>query len=122
MVKYVWGKEASFRIHVDRYGALGAGEICVKDGGGDCLVQADGERARCPARHGLVPLDTTAAGDSFNAAYLVSRLAGERPLAAAAAGHRLAAAVICHRGAVIPRAAMPDGDSAATGDPGGDTI
>ena len=52
-------------------------------------------------------VDTTAAGDSFAAAYLASRLAGGDPLEAARAGHRLAGVVVCHPGAIIPRSAMP---------------
>ena len=52
-------------------------------------------------------VDTTAAGDSFAAGYLAARLAGLAPEAAAAEAHRLAGAVIGHRGAVIPRDAMP---------------
>ncbi|HVI19737.1 MAG TPA: PfkB family carbohydrate kinase, partial [Gaiellales bacterium] len=52
-------------------------------------------------------VDTTAAGDSFAAAYLTTRLAGGGPAAAAASGHRLAGAVVSHRGAIIPRDAMP---------------
>lgn len=52
-------------------------------------------------------VDTTAAGDSFAAGYLAARIAGLAPEAAAAEAHRLAGAVIGHRGAVIPRAAMP---------------
>ena len=52
-------------------------------------------------------VDTTAAGDSFAAAYLAARLAGATPIDAARAGHRLAGVVVCHPGAIIPRAAMP---------------
>jgi 2-dehydro-3-deoxygluconokinase len=52
-------------------------------------------------------VDTTAAGDSFAAAYVAARLAGADPLDAARAGHRLAGVVVCHPGAIIPRAAMP---------------
>ncbi|TXN54898.1 sugar kinase [Methylobacterium sp. WL2] len=53
-------------------------------------------------------VDTTAAGDSFAAGYLAARIAGLAPEAAAVEAHRLAGAVIRHRGAVIPRDAMPD--------------
>jgi 2-dehydro-3-deoxygluconokinase len=52
-------------------------------------------------------VDTTAAGDSFAAAYIAARLAGAEPIDAARAGHRLAGVVVCHPGAIIPRAAMP---------------
>jgi 2-dehydro-3-deoxygluconokinase len=54
-------------------------------------------------------VDTTAAGDSFAAAYVAARLVGTDPIAAARAGHRLAGVVVCHPGAIIPRAAMPPG-------------
>jgi 2-dehydro-3-deoxygluconokinase len=54
-------------------------------------------------------VDTTAAGDSFAAAYLAARLAGAAPEEAARAGHRLAGVVVCHPGAIIPRSAMPLG-------------
>jgi len=62
-------------------------------------------------------VDTTAAGDSFAAAYLAARLAGGGPLEAARAGHRLAGAVIRHRGAIIPRAGMPDGLTSTSFEP-----
>jgi 2-dehydro-3-deoxygluconokinase len=52
-------------------------------------------------------VDTTAAGDSFAAAYVAARLAGGEPMDAARAGHRLAGVVVCHPGAIIPKAAMP---------------
>jgi 2-dehydro-3-deoxygluconokinase len=53
-------------------------------------------------------VDTTAAGDSFAAAYLAARLHGADPVAAAGAGHRLAGTVVCHPGAIIPLDAMPE--------------
>jgi len=52
-------------------------------------------------------VDTTAAGDSYSAAYLAARLRGEDPAAAARAGHDLAGIVVGYPGALIPRAAMP---------------
>ncbi len=48
------------------------------------------------------PLDTTAAGDSFNGAYLAARLTGALPRECLEAGHALASRVIRHRGAIIP--------------------
>jgi 2-dehydro-3-deoxygluconokinase len=59
-------------------------------------------------------VDTTAAGDSFAAAYLAARLAGADPIEAAYAGHRLAGAVVCHPGAIIPLAAMPAKETLAS--------
>ena len=78
----------------------------VLHGGSDAAVPA-GPVARV--------VDTTAAGDSFAAGYLAARMAGLAPEAAAARAHRLAGAVIGHRGAVIPREAMPPLDLASSG-------
>jgi 2-dehydro-3-deoxygluconokinase len=52
-------------------------------------------------------VDTTAAGDSFAAAYVAARLQGADPVEAARAGHHLAGVVVCYPGAIIPREAMP---------------
>lgn len=95
---------------VARMGAAGVGEMVVKRGDQPCLVAQGGSAVEVPAPRQVSAVDTTAAGDSFNAGYLAGRLHGTPPAAAAASGHRLAAAVIGHRGAVIPRSAMPAGD------------
>jgi len=62
-------------------------------------------------------VDTTAAGDSFASAYLFARLAGADPVEAARDGHRLASVVVCHPGAIIPRAAMPAAIAAGAAPP-----
>jgi 2-dehydro-3-deoxygluconokinase len=83
-------------------------EAAVKLGGEGCLVIHDGAQRQVAVPERAIPVDTTAAGDAFNGGYLAARLLGQAPEAAALAGHRMASAVIRHRGAIIPRAATPD--------------
>ena len=88
----------------------GAGlELVLKRPDQTCRVTAPGVDLVVAAEPVARVVDTTAAGDSFAAAYLATRLAGGDPAAAAAAGHRLAGAVVGHPGAIIPREAMPAG-------------
>ncbi len=47
-------------------------------------------------------IDSTAAGDSFNAGYLAAYVQGHSPQVQMETGHNLAAKVITHRGAIIP--------------------
>jgi 2-dehydro-3-deoxygluconokinase len=96
----LWG-DATMAETLARYAARGI-EVCVKRGDAGCFL-ADGECVPVPQR--IAPIDTTGAGDSFNAAYLTARLAGRPPAEAARAGHILAGTVIQHRGAIIPRSA-----------------
>ena len=91
---------------IRRIAAQGPGEIVVKDGAGPCHVHAPEGDVVVPAEADVRVVDTTAAGDAFNAAYLARRLAGAGADASVRAGHRLAARVIGHRGAVIPAEAM----------------
>ena len=100
----LWG-DASPDATVERLQAFGIGEIAVKNGAKGALVLNAGTRELVPVPQIVVPIDTTAAGDSFNAAYLAARLAGEAPVGAAASAHRLAGEVIRHPGAIMPRAA-----------------
>ena len=72
------------------------------------IVRFEGVSRKVRAEPVTQPVvDTTAAGDSFAAAYIAARLAGAEPVEAAQAGHRLGGVVVCHPGAIIPRAAMP---------------
>ena len=78
-------------------------EVVLKRGAEDCLIRFKGERFGVPAVKVEKVVDTTAAGDSFSAAYLASRLKGGAPQEAAVAGHGLASRVIQLPGALIPR-------------------
>ncbi|MEO5319961.1 sugar kinase [Arthrobacter sp. CC3] len=92
---------------VERLAAWGVDEIVVKNGSEGCLVRRGDLHETIPARVVAEVLDTTGAGDSFNAGYLAARFAGSTPVAAAKCGHALAAEVIRWPGAVIPSQAMP---------------
>jgi 2-dehydro-3-deoxygluconokinase len=85
----------------------GVPESVVKLARPACHVVVGPEAALIAAEPVSEVVDTTAAGDSFAAAYIAARRAGLSPAASARAGHRLAGAVVRHRGAIIPPAAMP---------------
>jgi 2-dehydro-3-deoxygluconokinase len=99
----LWG-DPSPEATVERLHAFGIAEIVVKNGPNSALVAAGDRSEFIPVPEVVVPVDTMAAGDSFNAAYIAARLSGDRPQGAAAAAHRLAGEVIRHRGAIMPRA------------------
>jgi 2-dehydro-3-deoxygluconokinase len=100
----LWG-DPSPDATIERLQAFGIAEIAIKNGPNSALVAAGGHKEFVPVPDVVVPVDTTAAGDSFNAGYMAARLADENPGDAAIAGHRLASEVIRHRGAIMPRTA-----------------
>jgi 2-dehydro-3-deoxygluconokinase len=100
----LWG-DHSPEATVERMHAFGIGEIVVKNGPNSALVASGGRQEFIPVPDVVVPVDTTAAGDSFNAGYMAARLNGENPGDAALAAHRLAGQKIQFRGAIMPRAA-----------------
>ncbi len=91
---------------VARLQSWGVKEIVLKMGEKGCLVVTDSGSELVESRRVKV-VDTTSAGDSFNAGYLSVRINGGAATEAASAGHNLASVVIQHKGAIIPIELMP---------------
>lgn len=88
-------------ISADRYLAAGAGMVVVKNGPEDVVCATAGGRQSFEPSPVSSIVDTTAAGDSFNAAFLAEYLTSVDIAASVAAGARLAGTVIQHRGALV---------------------
>ena len=97
----LWG-DATAAATIDRLSGFGVGEIIVKHGAEGATCHVDGRSVQVPIPEPVVPVDTSAAGDSFNGAFLAARLGGADIEAATLAGHCMAGIVIQHRGAIAP--------------------
>lgn len=95
--------DASPSHTVVRWRDWGATQVIVKLGAEGCLISCALGTRLVPAVAVPKVIDTTAAGDSFNAGFLAARRAGQDSVQAAAAANRLASLVIQHRGAILPR-------------------
>jgi 2-dehydro-3-deoxygluconokinase len=81
-------------------------EVVLRAGDHAVTVRAGETVLRLPPPPPVRALDTTGAGDAFNAGYLAARLGGREPRMAVHTARRLANLVVQHIGAIIPRAAM----------------
>jgi len=88
-----------------RWRKFGAREQVVKLGAGGALAVSAAGETLVPASPPREIVDTTGAGDAFNAGYLAVRLRGGSQLEAAKLAHALASIVIEHPGAIVPAAA-----------------
>ena len=101
----VFGNDTPTTI-VDRIQSHGVKEVVLKMGSKGCLVSSENVVDLVESNKVSV-VDTTSAGDSFNAGYLAHRMQGGDATSAAVCGHKLASVVIQHRGAIIPVDSMP---------------
>jgi len=77
-----------------------SGQGALKRGEEGPLSLGEAVMQSYPAAQNVI--DTTAAGDSFNGGYLGALFSGKSQAEALMAGHDLAAAVVQHRGAIMP--------------------
>ena len=101
-----WFGDQSPEDTARRYAQQGAGIVVVKNGPGEMIVHSDAGLSRHQPEKVSAVIDTTAAGDSFNAGFLASYIAGEPLDQAIAAGARLAARVVTYRGALVEEAVL----------------
>jgi len=93
--------DATEQLMVDRIRSYGVSEVVIKDGPAHCSVWLDDQNVSVPAVAVSQPVDTTGAGDSFNGAYIASRLAGKTGEESARIAHLVAAQVIMTKGALV---------------------
>ena len=101
----LFGQETPEQV-VARLKSFGVSDVVLKMGEKGCLIGTDSGLDAVPAEVVKV-VDTTAAGDSFNAGFMASRFQGQDLIAACGVANRLASVVIQYRGAIIPIEAMP---------------
>jgi len=82
----------------------GVGEIVVKQGEQGYFISTAEGQQHISIQPVEMAVDTTAAGDSFNGAYIAGRTQGLSPLEAAQKGATMASQVVMHKGAIIPKA------------------
>ncbi|MCF4010943.1 sugar kinase [Rheinheimera sp. UJ63] len=86
---------------LERWSSRFVSEIIIKQGSKESLIYKDGEVVTVPVDHIVVPVDTTAAGDSFNGAYFAARQRGESIKQCVKEAQLCASIVIQHKGAII---------------------
>lgn len=91
-----------------RIARYGVPEVIVKDGAQSSYGLINGEMFEVTPQPVTNAVDTTGAGDSFNAGYLVGRMVKMEPQAATGLAHKVAGRVICHRGALVPMSQFSD--------------
>ena len=95
--------DASIEGAKQRYNNCHLRELVLKRGAQDAVLISDNSQVHIPVPPVTGVIDTTGAGDTFNAGYLAARLQGAAREEAAQQGIRCAGIIIRYRGAVIEK-------------------
>ncbi|PDT05901.1 2-dehydro-3-deoxygluconokinase [Rhizobium chutanense] len=95
--------DASIEATIQRYRALGAVDIVVKNGADGVRLNFSGDETFVPAKKVEKVIDTTSAGDSFNGAFLAHYLETGQATAAAGFAAGVAARVVSEHGALVAK-------------------
>jgi 2-dehydro-3-deoxygluconokinase len=98
----LWGDD-SIQGCKQRYQKFKLSELVLKRGADDAIVITPDAEIRIPVPTVSGVVDTTGAGDTFNAGYLAGRLMGKSLEDSAKQGIRCAGIIIRHRGAIIDK-------------------
>ncbi len=97
-----WFGDRDPRQTLERYVGLGVQKVVVKDGEQSVMFQDGAERGSVDVAPAARVVDSTAAGDSFNAGVLAGIMQGHKLASAIVGGCNLARQVVGHRGALVP--------------------
>lgn len=98
----LWG-EGSIEATIERYAHCQLEELVLKRGAEEVIVVVDGKQTAIAVPKVTGVVDTTGAGDSFNAGYIAARVTGLSQQQAAAHGIHVASIVIRNRGAIVDK-------------------
>ncbi|MEM9048740.1 MAG: sugar kinase [Pseudomonadota bacterium] len=85
------------------FAAAGSGQVAMKIGPEGVLIRTEGQTRHIPGAQTGPIVDTTGAGDSWNAAFLAALCGGADPAAAARSANHHAVKTLAYPGAVPPR-------------------
>ncbi len=103
----IYGKVSKSQA-LDSLHSRGILEIVLRDGANGTTVRSHGEGDTSLEPDPVDVVDTTAAGDAFNGAYLAARLLGSEITAALKDAQDLVYQVLSFKGAVVPKSKFDD--------------